>query len=97
MTIALHRPAITTARPQIAVTGRPNPCFRRDLAENAELLDYYGGYAYFPVGVFQFTNATTPAELGRLVRLVPVSASASGALFRVDAVAGTAPPAPLPC
>jgi hypothetical protein len=97
VTIALHRPAIMTARPRIAVTDQPNRCFDRDLAENAELLKYYGGYVYFNVGVFDSRNTATPAELGRLVRLTPVSTGQSGTLFHVAAVPGAPPPAPLPC
>jgi hypothetical protein len=79
------------------VTGRTNRCFRRDLAENAALLAYYGGYAYFPRGYFEITDAATPTELGRLVRLVPESSSPTGIVYRVARVAGAARPRPLPC
>jgi hypothetical protein len=96
LTIAIQRPAISTARPRIAITARPNRCFDRDLAENAALLNYYGGYAYFILGL-QYPDTTTPEELGRLVRLEPVTTSPTGALFRVAPVAGAPPPTPLPC
>jgi hypothetical protein len=97
VTIALQRPAVTTARPRIAVTDQPNRCFMRDLAENADMLNYYGGYAYFTVGVFQYFDTATPDELGRLVHLVPVSTSESGRLFHVAPVAGAPPPSPRRC
>lgn len=96
VTIAIQLPAITTARPRIAITGRPNRCFTRDLAENAALLNYYGGYVYFILGL-QYPDTTTPEELGRLVHLEPVAASPTGTLFRVAPVVGTPPPTPLPC
>ncbi|HEX4491913.1 MAG TPA: hypothetical protein VH914_11960 [Acidimicrobiia bacterium] len=95
--LAIHRNAISTARPVVPVTNRRNPCFERDLAENAALLDYYGGYAYFSAGRYQITDATTPAELGRLVHLVPVSTQPTGMVFRVARVPGAAAPRPLAC
>ena len=95
--LVLQRPAITTPRPQIPVTDRPNPCFRRDLDENAALLRYYGGYAYFPAGEFQLTDATTAAELERLVHLVPLSTTPTGTVYQVARVRGTPRPRALPC
>ena len=96
VTIAIQHSAITTARPRIAITGRLNRCFARDLAENAALLNYYGGYVYFILGL-QYPDTTTPSELGRLVRLDPVTTSPTGTLFRVAPIAGAPSPSPLPC
>ncbi len=97
ITSELQRPAIMTAKRTIEVIAQPNRCFERDVSENADLLNYYGGYIWFSNGSLLYGNTVAPDVLARRTTATEVARSDFGALYRVAKKPNATRPMHLPC
>jgi hypothetical protein len=97
ITTELQRPAIMTAKKRLEVLASANRCFTRDVKEDAELLNYYGGFVYFSTASLQFGNTVSALELSHYTEIREVARSSSGVLYRVVRNQPALKPAALRC